>query len=368
MTSLLQAELLSRVSSLRPEMAARAPALDHAAAFPAEDFATLHDAGLLTATLPPEHGGAGFGAGAGGAQALLKLLAILGAENLALARLFEAHVNALHLVLRYGTQNQIETVARDTASGHIFGLWVTDPLVGGGTHLEGCILQGRKVFCSGAGALSRALITAKTPAGTQMLLVEIVPGARVLHSRGKLSGMRASVTGAIEFSDMQVAPWRLLGAEGDYLREPLFSAGAWRNAAVALGGMMALAKLLREELRERQRDGDAHQRARFGRLVMQVETARLWMQQAAHLACVEDGPGDAIVAHVNLARLAVEASCLEAMQLTQRSLGIAAFMEGHPAERICRDLATFLRQPAPDEAMDKAAGYFLSHGLPGWLA
>jgi hypothetical protein len=200
-----------------------------------------------------------------------------------------------------------------------------------------------------------------------MLLVEIPPGKRVSNSAGKLSGMRASVTGAIEFSDIRVAPWQLLGAEGDYLREPVFSAGAWRNAAAALGGAMALAKLLREELRERRRDADAHQRARFGRLVMQVETARLWMQQAAHWACRENGPlpPDEIVARVNLARLAVEASCLETMQLAQRSLGIAAFMDGHPAERICRDLATFLRQPAPDEAMDKAAGYFLSHGLPG---
>jgi len=79
---------------------------------------------------------------------------------------------------------------------------------------------------------------------------------------------------------------------------------------------------------------------------------------------LEDGPAEEIVAVVNLARLAVEASGLKAMQLTQRSLGIAAFRAGHPAERICRDLAVFLRQPAPDETLDRAAGFFLRHGLP----
>ena len=70
--------------------------------------------------------------------------------------------------------------------------------------------------------------------------------------------------------------------------------------------MTALAKLHRTELRQRARDNDPHQRARFGRLVMEVETARLWLREAARRACLEDGPADEIVATVNLARLAVE--------------------------------------------------------------
>jgi hypothetical protein len=94
------------------------------------------------------------------------------------------------------------------------------------------------------------------------------------------------------------------------------------------------------------------------------ETARLWLVQAARRACLEDGPAAEIVAYVNLARLAVEAACLDGMRLTQRGLGLGAFIAGHPVERICRDLAVFLRQPAPDETLDKAAAYFFSSGLP----
>jgi hypothetical protein len=31
---------------------------------------------------------------------------------------------------------------------------------------------------------------------------------------------------------------------------------------------------------------------------------------------------------------------------------------GNPVERICRDLGTYLRQPAPDEVLTEAAAYF----------
>jgi hypothetical protein len=67
-----------------------------------------------------------------------------------------------------------------------------------------------------------------------------------------------------------------------------------------------------------------------------------------------------LVAYVNLARLAVEASALELMQLAQRSIGLPAFMRPNPIERISRDLATYLRQPGPDRALTDAAAWALA--------
>jgi alkylation response protein AidB-like acyl-CoA dehydrogenase len=168
----------------------------------------------------------------------------------------------------------------------------------------------------------------------------------------------------VDFSGMRVAPEALLGEPGDYLREPVFSAGAWRGAAGALGGLTALVKLHRAELVQRKRDGDAHQQARFGQLVIAHETARLWMERAALRACLEDAPDKDIVAYVNLARLAVEAACLDGIKLVQRGLGLGAFAAGHPAERVMRDLATYLRQPAPDETLVKAAAFYVHAALP----
>lgn len=356
--------LLAAVAAALPDMQAQAVRLDETAQFPHESFERLRAMGALTATLPESLGGLGFGYGPEGAAALLALLILLGEASLPVARLFEAHVNALQLACRYGRENVASRAARDAAEGHLFALWVTDPPQGGLVLRPDFVLEGGKVFCSGAGVATRALVTAQTTTGAQMLVVPVPPQTRALPSKIKLAGMRAATTGRVDFQNIKVSQEDFLGAEGDYLREPVFSAGAWRSAAAALGGLAALVKLHRHEILQRQRAGDPHQQTRFGQLMIAYETARLWMRQAARRACLEDDTADAIVAYINLARLAVESACLDAMRLTQRSLGLSAFMAGHPAELLCRDLATYLRQPAPDETLTKAASFYLIAGHP----
>jgi alkylation response protein AidB-like acyl-CoA dehydrogenase len=351
--------LLAAVAQALPEIQEGARHLDESAQFPERNFERLRAIGAFTATLPESLGGLGFGYGAQGAEALLQLLMLLGEASLPVARLYEAHVNALQLACRYGRETLASRAARDAADGHLFALWVTDPPSGALTLRPDFILEGGKAFCSGAGVATRALVTAQTAAGAQMLVLPVPPLRKSLPSKIKLAGMRAATTGSVDFAGMRVSPEDLLGLPGDYLREPVFSAGAWRSAAAALGGLAALVKLHRNEILNRRRDADPHQQARFGQLMIAYETSLLWMREAAQRACLEDGTDDAIVAYISLSRLAVETACLDAMRLTQRSLGLSAFMAGHPAERLCRDLATYLRQPAPDETLTKAAGYYL---------
>ena len=104
------------------------------------------------------------------------------------------------------------------------------------------------------------------------------------------------------------------------------------------------------------------QLARFGEMLIARETARLWTAGAAAVAEAESDAPAARVAAVNLARIAVESACLDALRLAQRSLGLAAFVAPHPVERIARDLATYLRQPAPDAVLLEAAAFHLRHG------
>src|ERR1700735_5354160 len=89
---------------------------------------------------------------------------------------------------------------------------------------------------------------------------------------------------------------------------------------------------------------------------------RLWVAQAASTAEAPLGSRapEQLVAYVNLARLAVEAAALDLMQLTQRSIGLQAFMRPNPIERISRDLATYLRHPGPDRALTDAAAWVLA--------
>jgi alkylation response protein AidB-like acyl-CoA dehydrogenase len=173
--------------------------------------------------------------------------------------------------------------------------------------------------------------------------------------------MRSAVTGTVDLTGVPGARETILGHPGDYMREPDFSCGAWRGSAVALGGLSALLDTAIAELNARHRIDEPNQLARLGHTMIARETSRLWVRNAARIA--EDNraePGRA-VAYVGLARIAVESACLDAMRLVQRSLGLSAFRTGHAAERICRDLGTYLRQPAPDEVLSEAASWFAHH-------
>jgi alkylation response protein AidB-like acyl-CoA dehydrogenase len=296
---------------------------------------------------------------------LSEVLRSIGSGSLPLGRLFEGHVNALELVLRYGNERRVQLVAEEAQAGKLFGVWNTDDANGLRLiHRHGrSWLEGRKILASGAGHIERPLVTATDENGRRMIVLpKLGVPDRADLSRWTAQGMRASATGAVDFTGVEIEPMEIVGREGDYERQPWFSAGAWRFAAVHLGGMERLFDLLRRHLQETNRGQDPHQAARLGRAAMAVETGRLWVAQAASTAeaPLRSRASEQLVAYVNLARLAVEAAALDLMQLAQRSIGLHAFMRPNPIERISRDLATYLRQPGPDRALTDAAAWVLA--------
>jgi alkylation response protein AidB-like acyl-CoA dehydrogenase len=338
---------------------ARADDYDEDGAYPAVDVAALHEAGLLTAVLPVKCGGAGLTG-----LSLSEVLRSIGSGSLPLGRLFEGHVNALELVLRYGNHERVELVTEEARAGKMFGVWNTDDSNGLRLiHSHGrSWLEGRKVLASGAGHIERPLVTATDEDGRRlMVLPKLGLADRADLSGWRAQGMRASATGAVDFTGVEIKPIEIVGRDGDYERQPWFSAGAWRFAAVHLGGMERLLDLLRHHLQETKRGQDPHQAARMGVAAIAIETARLWVTQAATIAEAPLGSRapEQLVAYVNLARLAVEAVALDLMQLVQRSVGLQAFLRPNPIERISRDLATYLRQPGPDRALTDAAAWIL---------
>ena len=343
---------------------ARASVFDQDGAYPLADVNALAEGGLLKATLPTELGGDAIGP-----LVLSELLRQIGAGSLPLGRLFEGHINAIGLALLYGDRDQVRLIAREAHAGKLLGVWNTDDkeglrlLVDRGRRR----LQGRKILASGAGFIERPLVTATDETGRQLMVIPYLgPGRRSDLSNWTAHGMRASATGAVDFSGVVVEPIEILGGDGDYERQPAFSGGAWRFAAVHLGGMERLFDLLREHLRRTNRGADPHQAARLGQAAVATETARLWVERAAAMA--EETPrarsAEQIVAYVNLTRLAVERAALDLMELVHRSVGLQGFMRPHPIERISRDLATYLRQPGPDRALTSAADWALRQEAP----
>ncbi len=357
-------QLVARLAALVPTMQANAQRLDPDCGFPHEDIAALREEGVLAAVLRRRSGGLGIGTEPDQAPATAEILRLIGAGSIALGRIIEAHLNAIRLVVRYATPAQIRIAAADARAGHLHALWVTD----GARPLrykqisDQIELDGEKCPCSAAGHVTRAVITATDPHGeTRLLLVPLGRGERVSALAGATQGVRGAVTGRVDFSGLLHPLDTIFGAAGDYLRQPDFSAGAWRASAVTVGALGALVDAVQAELVARGRLGHPQQRERLGRMLIHAKSARLWLRDVAPAAEGAEEDADCTVAVVNLARIAIEAACLDTIQLVQRSLGLSAFMQSNKVERMCRDLATYLRQPAPDEALDEAAGYFANH-------
>ena len=362
--------LVAAARSAAREIAATAADRDADGRFPAAEIDVLRRAGLLAAPLPEALGGAGLG-GPGARHALYRVLAHAGWGSLPVGRVYEGHVNAVELVLAFGTGAQQARMADDVHAGHLFGVWNTQGPDGVSLHEEagGTVrMAGAKTFCSGAGFVTRpvvpgALVRADgAEAGWQMAVVPLGgEEGRVTPGSWPASGMRASTSARVDFTDLALPATALLGTPGDYFREPGFNGGAVRFAAVHAGGARALLDATVAFLRAAGRTDDPHQRARVARAAIAAETADLWLLGAARLH--ESGaPAEAESAYAAMTRTVAERACLDVLELADRCVGARGLMQPSAVERIGRDLRLYLRQPAPDAVLDAAGAAVL--GLP----
>jgi alkylation response protein AidB-like acyl-CoA dehydrogenase len=357
--------------ALAPRLSAAAVAADRHAAYPWQPMAWLHEAGLCQAPLPTHLGGQGLNEAAH-TMALLRVLKHLGHGDLVVGRLYEGHVNALQLVGQHGSAAQQAAAARAAQDGQWFGVWNTEGADGVTMALDGSAvpgdagseapgrwrLQGHKLYASGAGHITRPVLTAQRgPGQWQLVMLDTAHAAlQVDRSFWQPLGMRASASYRVGFQGVVVPAAALLGGPGAYYAEPAFSAGAVRFAAVQLGGAEAMHDETRRFLRGLQRTDDPYQRSRLGEMAMWVESGNLWFDGAARHA------GDAVYAH--LMRSFIEQVGLRVMRLAERSVGARGLLQPSPLERMHRDLTHYLRQPMPDSALAAAGAHVLASGRP----
>src|SRR3954466_2383149 len=95
--------------------------------------------------------------------------------------------------------------------------------------------------------------------------------------------MRASASYRVDFGGIEVDADILIGAPGDYERQPWFTGGAIRFTAVQVGGAEALFDAVCNFVRRQGRTEDPYQRARVAEMAIAVESGALWLRGAAEL-------------------------------------------------------------------------------------
>ncbi len=380
-------QLLKAAKEIANQAALSAADSDRMGGFPTAGFKQLAAAGFLHAPLHPKYGGAGLGFQSNQTWLTLQILKHIGRGNLSMGRVYEGHVNALQLVQTFGTPSQIEAYAQDARSGKIFGVWNAEaedgvkliPTENGGYRIEGS-----KTFCSGCGYVQRPFASGTVSGGPydgqwQMCIVPIENvRVEVDPSWWQPSGMRASASYKVDFTDVELSRDDIIGKPGDYFRQPWLTAGVIRFAAVQLGGAEALFDATRTYLQSMGRIDHPHQQVRLGNMAIALEQGNLWLQSSACKiesyapifgglpenaeSNAERSPG--LTTYTNMVRTAIEQICIDMMQLSERSVGTRGLLPPHPMERIIRDLTLYLRQPAFDLSLTSVGKYVLEQTPP----
>jgi alkylation response protein AidB-like acyl-CoA dehydrogenase len=335
-------------------IASEASTTDALTAFPGVSIKRLADAGLLISPLP----------GDGGNETLCDRLIWAGRSSLTVGRLYEGHVNAAVLLGIYGSRENRAMMKAAAEQGLIAGVWNAQR--GKGVTAKRCeggwILEGSKIFCSGAGSLRYPVITASIDdeAGVLMMMPDMHNAAATVDlSQWHPAGMRGTATGTVTFERFFVPDRAVVGQPGDYYRSPIFSGGAWRVLAVQFGGLQHIVRLHAQRLIDWGRCDNPDIRARFAVAAQNLELARLLVREASRRAADAAFGAAAIDAYVDNARATFEQLALAVIETTRRNIGLASFIKPDPLDLVIRDLETYLRQPFLDASRDNAAGYLL---------
>lgn len=332
-----------------------------------KEFQWLREAGLLKIVLPGE----ALDFNLPHTPALLKLLTAMGKANLSVGRIFEGHINTLYLIHLYANDEQRKRwFAEVEDQGMLFGIWNTQaqPGITFTANGEQLIVNGCKTFCSGAVVVNRALITGNIEQGDrkgwQMAIVDMsaIAAEKIDKSSWKTLGMKASGSYMIDFSGYKMHPEDLISMPGIYLKQPHFSGGAIRFAAVHLGGAEAIAENTIQYLQSLNRTEDPIQKMRIATIMMQLTTGQIWLDKAGenYDAWISDQKFEQdLIAFANMTRVTIEDLCLRIMDESNKCIGARGLMEPYDMERIFRDLTFYLRQPAPDATRLNVADFFI---------
>jgi alkylation response protein AidB-like acyl-CoA dehydrogenase len=350
------ARRLEVIAELADRIRARAHDLDERAAFPAETFAELREAGLLALTAPVQIGGAGLWS-EGRYRPYYELLETLARIDSVTAQLLQVHSHALGIACGLAGASQRETLlAPIVARGALLASVGSEAKPTGKladiarAELEeqpggGYRLTCQKYFASGSSAADELLIWTAVPGPgpyAERSMIVLVPADAPeveLIDQWDVMGMRATVSHSVRITGYDVPSDRLIGEPGAWVRRDprTFSLAFAANHIGAAGAAMEFT-----ENWVRERPGLAASeitRATLGRMSSDLFAARSALWAAADLW--DAGDHDAAeLASIRTLHLGKRL----ALDLTQTAFdvcGARAVFRDQELERLYRDVRTF---------------------------
>lgn len=273
--------------------------------------------------------------GGGATARRFRALAELGADDLATARLAEGHLDAVAILLEAGV----------ACPDGLLGVWAADPPSGrveATRRADGWVLDGTKQWCSGAGLLDHALVTAHARDGYRLFLVALdAPGVAVVPGTWPAVGMRDSDTFDVALDGVTVPSASAVGPAGWYLDRHGFWIGGIGVAACWYGGALGAERTLRAAVARR--GEDPHGAAHLG--AAHALCAAMWALLEAAAAAVDGGEGGDDLRHrAWQVRAAVERLAADVLDHVERGLGAAGLTRDPAMARRAADLPVYLRQ------------------------
>jgi alkylation response protein AidB-like acyl-CoA dehydrogenase len=255
----------------------------------------------------------------------------VGREDLSLARLAEAHWDAVAILAEAG---------RDAVAGKLYGVWAAEA-PGKAVRMDGMLLSGTKPFCSGAGIVDRALVTVTEP---KALLVDVdlrgnEAKVRFDDSAWKTSAFSETKTSLATFEAAKLEASGVIGDAGYYLRRLGFWHGACGPAACWAGGAAGLLDWARQQQRE-----DPHTLAHLGAMMATMCSMQATLRVAGDEIDAEWGDVDAAQMRALSVRHIVEQGCTDIMRRLARAYGPYPLAMDEMIGRRYQELDLYVRQ------------------------
>jgi len=273
--------------------------------------------------------------GAGDTARRHRMLFDIARKDLSLVRLVEAHWDAVAILAENGSKPKANC---------LYGVWASQrpgqPLT-----LERrqdlFLINGIKMFCSGAGLVDRALITIDSP---QQQLADVDlrnKGADIQFddSGWKTNAFRETKTSTVTFHNVAVSLEDLIGAPGWYLQRPGFWHGACGPAACWAGGSAGLVDYAKKQSRE-----DPHTLAHLGAMDASIWALLSYLDSAGSQIDALPKDGEKALIRALTVRHLVEQACTDILRRLPRAYGPHPLAMDEAVSRRYQELDLYLRQ------------------------